>query len=116
MNRFMTILIAGAFAASLGACNKAEDPAETQADVAEAQSEASQDVAEAQSDATQDAMQNQESTAMATAEGDHKVAIERCEALPGDQQKACKDQADADFEAAKAAAETSAETPTPPTN
>ena len=48
MNRVLTMLIAGAFAASLGACNKAEDPAETQADVAEAQSEASQDVAEAQ--------------------------------------------------------------------
>src|SRR5262245_34718402 len=106
MNRFMTILIAGAFAASLGACNKAEDPAETKADVAEAQSDASQDVAEAQSDASQDAMQNQENTAMATAEGDHKIATERCEALPGDQQKACKDQADADYEAAKAAAET----------
>ena len=111
MNRFITMLIAGAFAASLGACNKAEDPAKTQADVAEAQTEASQDVAEAQSDATQDSMQSQENTAMATAEGDHKVAMERCEALPGDQQKACKDQADADFEAAKAAAETA-----PPSN
>jgi hypothetical protein len=111
MNRFMTMLIAGAFAASLGACNKAEDPSEVKADVAEAQTEASQDVAEAQADASQDAMQSQENTAMATAEGDHKVAMERCEALPGDQQKACKDQADADFEAAKAAAETA-----PPSN
>jgi hypothetical protein len=106
MNRLLTMLIAGAFAASLGACNKAESPAETQKDVAEAQSEASQDVAEAQSDASKDAMENQEDTAMAKAEGDHKVATERCEALPGDQQKACKDQADADYESAKAAAET----------
>jgi len=105
MNRLLTMLIAGAFAASLGACNKAEDPAKTQADVAEAQSEASQDVSQAQSDASQDAMQNQENTAETKAEGDHKVATERCEALPGDQQKACKDQADADYEAAKAAAE-----------
>ena len=105
MNRVLTMLIAGAFAASLGACNKAEDPAETKADVAEAQSEAQVDVAESQADANKDAMENQEDTAMAKAEGDHKVAIERCEALAAEQQKICKDQADADYESAKAAAD-----------
>lgn len=105
MNRLMTMLMAGAFAVSLGACNKAEDPAETKADVAEAQSEATQDVAEAQSDANQNAMESGEETAQAKAEGEHKVATERCEALPGDQQKACKDEADATYEAAKAAAD-----------
>ena len=57
MNRLTTMLLAGAFAVSLGACNKAEDPAETQADVAEAQSEAQSDVAEAQADANQEMMQ-----------------------------------------------------------
>jgi hypothetical protein len=105
MNRVLTMLMAGAFALSLGACNKAEDPAETRADVAEAQSEANQDVAETQADANQSAMESNEETAMAKAEGEHKVAIERCEALPGDQQKACKDEADATYEAAKAAAD-----------
>lgn len=105
MNRVLTMLIAGAFAVSLGACNKAENPSETKADVAEAQSEAKEDVAEAQADANKDAMENNEDTAIAKAEGDHKVAIERCEALPGDQQKACKDEADATYEAAKAAAD-----------
>ncbi len=105
MNRVLTMLIAGAFAASLGACNKAEDPAETQADVAEAQSEATQDVAEAQADMNQDAMEGQEQTALAKAEGDHKVAVEQCEALPADQQKPCKDEADAVYEAAKSAAD-----------
>ena len=94
MNRVLTVLIAGAFAASLGACNKAEDPAETQADVAEAQA-----------DANQNAMESTEETAQAKAEGDHKVAIEQCEALPGDQQEACKSEADATYEAAKAAAD-----------
>jgi hypothetical protein len=106
MNRLLTMLMAGAFALSLGACNKAEDPAEVQQDVAEAQAEATQDVAEAQADMSQDTMEGQEDTALAQAEGDHKVAVEQCEALPGDQQQACKDQADADYEAAKAAAET----------
>ena len=105
MNRLLTMLIAGAFAASLGACNKAEDPAEVQADVAEAQSEATQDVAEAQADMSQGTMEGQEETALAKAEGEHKVAVEQCEALPGDQQKACKDEADATYEAAKAAAD-----------
>ena len=105
MNRVLTLLMAGALAASLGACNKAEDPSEVKADVAEAQSEAREDVAEAQADASKDAMENNEDTAIAKAEGEHKVAIERCEALPGDQQKACKDEADATYEAAKAAAD-----------
>ncbi len=50
-------------------------------------------------------MENNEDTAMAKAEGDHKVAIERCEAMAGDQQKACKEEADAQYEAAKAAAD-----------
>jgi hypothetical protein len=106
MNRVLTMLIAGAFATTLGACNRAEDPAETRADVAEAQSEATQDVAEAQADMNQDVMQGQEETALARAEGEHKVAIEQCEALPAEQQTACKDEADAAYEAAKAAAET----------
>lgn len=105
MNRVLTMLMAGAFALSLSACNKAEDPAEVQADVAEAQSDATEEVAEAQTDMNQDTMEGQEETALAKAEGDHKVAVEQCEALPGDQQKACKDEADATYEAAKAAAD-----------
>ena len=42
---------------------------------------------------------------MEKAEGDHKIAIEKCEALANEQQKACKDEADATYEAAKAAAD-----------
>lgn len=105
MNRVLTMLIAGAFATTLAACNKAEDPAETRADVADAQHEASQDVAEAQADLSQDVMEGQEDTALARADGEHKVATEQCEALPAEQQSACKDKADADYEAAKTAAE-----------
>jgi hypothetical protein len=105
MNRLVTILMAGAFAVSLGACNKAEDPAKTQADVAEAQADKTENVAEAQADANKDAMEAHEDTAMAKAKGDHDIAIEKCEALQGDQQKACKDEADAAYDAAKAAAD-----------
>jgi hypothetical protein len=53
----------------------------------------------------QSTMEGQEETAQAKAEGDHKVAIEQCEALPAEEQEACKDKADADYEAAKAAAD-----------
>jgi hypothetical protein len=40
--------------------------------------------------------------AMAQADGDHKVALQRCDGLSGDSQKACKDQADAKYDLAKA--------------
>ncbi len=62
MNRVLITLIAGAFAVSLGACNKAEDPAEVQADVAEAQADATEEVAEAQADTNQSVMEGQEET------------------------------------------------------
>ncbi len=105
MNRVVTMLIAGTFAASLGACDKAEAPAETQADVAEAQAEATENVAEAQADMNEDVREGEEETALAQAHGTHKVAIEKCDALPASQQKPCKDLADADYDAAKAAAD-----------
>lgn len=105
MNRVLTMLMAGAFAVSLGACNKAENPAETRADVADAQADATENVAEAQADANENVMESQEETALAKAEGEHKIATERCEAMPGDQQQTCKDEADATYEAAKAAAD-----------
>ncbi len=43
--------------------------------------------------------------AVTKAEGDYKVAKEKCEALPAAQQGACRDVAKADYEKAKAQAE-----------
>jgi hypothetical protein len=40
--------------------------------------------------------------AVTEAEGRHDIAVARCNGLAGDQQKACKDQADAALELAKA--------------
>jgi hypothetical protein len=45
--------------------------------------------------------------AMVKADGDHKVATEKCLTLQASMQQACKDQADADFETAKATAKAS---------
>ncbi len=42
--------------------------------------------------------------AMIKAEGDHNVATEKCQTLQASMMQACKDQADADYETAKAAA------------
>jgi hypothetical protein len=41
---------------------------------------------------------------MANADGDHKVAIEKCLLLAPDAQQPCKDQADAQYQAAAASA------------
>ena len=46
--------------------------------------------------------------AVAKADGDRKVALANCQALSGDAQKICKDQADADYGAAKANAKAAA--------
>jgi len=86
----------------LAACNKAESPAEVQHNVDQAVQSADRktDAAEARADVKiTDAAVD---AALTAAEGDHKVALAKCEALAGDAQKACKSQADADLEMAKA--------------
>lgn len=50
------------------------------------------------------AVQNQK-VAETEAEGAHKVALAQCEAMSGSAQKSCRDQADANYEVAKAKAE-----------
>jgi hypothetical protein len=44
---------------------------------------------------------------LARAEGNHKVALEKCNAVSGDAQSKCKDMAGADYDAAKANAKAS---------
>lgn len=125
-------LIAAAFA--LSACNKSEAPAEVQHDVATARAEGQRDVADARADAKEDnadankdvadaiadndaddvvdqardanetAAKGDSKVRIAQAEATHKVATEKCEALTGASQKACKDRADAQLDQAKQAA------------
>ena len=109
----------------LGGCNRAESPGEVAHDTQEAQAEGQKDVAKAEQDAASDQMaanqampgvetpsENNYEIQVARAEADHKVAVERCEALAGDEQKACKDAADAQLDTSKAEAEqTRAATP-----
>jgi hypothetical protein len=104
----------------MAGCNNAKSPDSASKDVASAQEKRASEVADAKQDAAKDenkaaAKVDDKSNdlnnanakgaydvAMAQADGDHKVAIQKCEALSGDTQKACKDQADAKYDLAKA--------------
>jgi hypothetical protein len=95
----------------LAACNQAESPAEVARDTAEARQDRAEGVADAQADLSEAIAEGQDredvaeeayDVAAAKADGDHKVAVEQCERLAGDAQKACKDQADAVRDKAKA--------------
>jgi len=82
------LLMAIAFAALLAGCDKAaETPAEVRDDIAAAQTQSETDVA------------------MAKAEGEYQVAIQRCDALTGDERRACVDQAVQALNSAKDAAQ-----------
>lgn len=106
----------------LSACNKAESPDKVQADVAKAQASAAEDNAKAEQKVKQveaDAAKDRQDalakvadknvdavadSAVTQAEGDTKIALAKCEALQGDAQKSCKDQANAHLDAVKAKA------------
>jgi hypothetical protein len=100
-------------------CNSAKSPAAVATDVAAARQQASTEV----TDAREDAAKNVDSAAanvggsskdlndasataaydvaVAQADGDHSIAIQRCSALTGEAQKSCKERADTDYDQAK---------------
>ena len=120
----------------LTACNKSETPAEVARDVEKAQAEGQREVADARADVQQanadadkqvadaiadhddDDVAEQAHDANATfdkgnskiviaqAEAHHKVAVEKCDALEGEAQKDCKDNADRALDQAKQTAKT----------
>jgi hypothetical protein len=124
MNRVRSVAMGVAIVGLLvlAGCNQAKSPETVQQDVSKAQETGSQQVASAeQKEAKTDAQQDGKvasaidsanaktgdasiDTAVAQAEADNKVALSKCEALSGDQQKACRDSANAQLEQAKARA------------
>jgi hypothetical protein len=106
--------------ALLGGCDKPKSTQAVANDVSTDQQKAAKEVAEAQTDASKDIstaaakvdekkrdLNNVSATAaydvaIAKADGNHKIALDKCAAPSGDAQTKCKDQADADYEAAKA--------------
>jgi hypothetical protein len=97
----LTALLAAA------ACNNAKSPDKVAENVAEAKQSASKEVAEAKRDQQKDMSSDAYEVAVARADGEHKVAMQKCDVLEGRDQKICKDQADAEYEAAKANAKAS---------
>ena len=119
MQKSLVSLVA-LLAVMMAGCNNAKSPDAVSKDVATAQEKRASEVADAKRDAAKDenkaaAKVDDKSNdlnnanakgaydvAMAQADGDHKVALQKCDALSGDAQKACKDQADAKYDLAKA--------------
>lgn len=96
-------LIASAAAVlMLSACNNAKSPDAAAHDIASADQSARKEVADARQSQQKDMSGDNYDVAVARADGDHKIAIQKCDTLEGHDQKVCKDQADADYDAAKA--------------
>jgi hypothetical protein len=102
MRETMLILIGVASLGALGACNNAKSPDSAARDIAAADQSANREVAQAQREQQKDMSADAYDVAVAEADGDHKVAIQKCDTLQGHDQQVCKDQADADYQAAKA--------------
>ena len=106
----------------LSACNQAKSPETVQADVAKAQSDAVADNAKADENVKQVEAQAAKDradalakvadksvgaiadSAVTEAEGDTKIALAKCQALQGEAQKTCKDEANAHLDAVRAKA------------
>jgi vacuolar-type H+-ATPase subunit H len=120
MSKLAWSMTAAVLIAGLSGCNNAKSPDAVQDNVSSAQAKASSEVADARQDAGKDinsaqTKMNEQGTelnnadakgsydvAMAKADGNHKVSSAKCDALAGDAQKSCKDQADANYDLAKA--------------
>ena len=107
-------------------CDSAKSPDTVAKDVAAAEQKAATEVAKSEQNAEKDlakaadkvddkvvdfnnaAAKDAYNLAVAKADGDRKVALANCLSLGGDAQKSCKDQAEADFGAAKANAKAAA--------
>jgi hypothetical protein len=104
----------------VAACNQPKSPDAVAKDVATAEQKASNEVAKSENDASKDmtkdadkvgdkmtalnntAAKDAYNITLAQADGNRKIALAKCDALSGDAQKNCKQQADADYDAAKA--------------
>jgi hypothetical protein len=108
----------------LAACNQGKSPDQVAAEVAKAQDKANTELARAEQHADKDvanaagkvddklnalnddAASDAYKVALAKADGDHKVQLAQCDSMSGDAQKACRNQADSNYDTAKANAKT----------
>ena len=123
MNRFITMSSMLVLGLGAAACNTSDPPATVQRDVAKAEADRTKNVADARQDGEQAVQRQQQDVdaerrdvtdakakkdydvAVAKADGDYQVANQACNALSGNSQAACKDEAEATRKAEKARAE-----------
>jgi ABC-type enterochelin transport system substrate-binding protein len=126
MLRFLMSTVAVSIVLLTG-CNNAKSPDAVEKDVATAEQKAAAEVSKSEQKASNDlgkaadkvddkvvafnntAAKDAYDLAVAKADGDRKVALANCSAARGDDQKRCKDQADADYNAVKANAKAAAQ-------
>src|ERR1700684_825007 len=114
-------------ALALTGCNKSKSPEDVSKDVAKAEQKANNEVikseerAQSALDKSYEKVNDQEmkfnndaahqtyNVAVAKADGNRKVALATCESQSGDARRACGDQAEADYKAARADARAAAE-------
>jgi hypothetical protein len=101
LGQMLIVLVA---ASTLGACDHAKSTAQVAKDTSNAEQKAIEDVQKSERDAEHLASVQNQKMADTAAEGAHKVALAQCESLSGTAQKSCRDQADADYQVAKAQA------------
>jgi uncharacterized membrane protein YkoI len=112
---------------ALGGCNQSKSPEDVSKDVANAEQKANKEVVTSEEHAqsaldksygkvneqeikfNNDAAHQTYNVAVAKADGNRKVALATCESQSGDAQKACKDQAEADYKTARTDARVNAE-------
>ena len=115
----LTATVAAMLAMATAGCNQAKSPDAVASDVAKATASAEKkdERAEQQAEKTDATVTNDLSKdvdkandkevraaaddAVTQAEGENKIALAKCEALAGDAQKACKDQANAQLDMVK---------------
>jgi hypothetical protein len=120
--KFQKISMAGLAALALIAgCNSHKTHPPTAQDIEAAKQDVQHEVEQARAEATKDIKSAEKISgsskgvaqakaegaydiAMVKADGDHKVATEQCLTLQASLQQTCKDQADAEYESAKATA------------
>jgi hypothetical protein len=124
MRKFLALAAA---AALLAGCNQAKSPDAVARNVDKVEDKAAAEVAKTEDSAgksldksadrigddlvkfNNDSAREAYKVAVTKADGDREVTLAKCQAQSGDAQKMCKDQADADFAAAKANAKAVAE-------
>ncbi len=126
MRALVMSLVLGTVALAAG-CDKAKSPETVAKDVASAEQKAGREEAKSENAADKDlgkaaakvddglvafnneAAKDAYNVSVARADGDRKIALAQCESVSGDAQKNCKDQAEANYVAAKADAKAAAQ-------